>query len=90
MVNILDDEKPEKKKKQATIEDYKDKKLFRCKNCSDADGDVWVSWNEAIKIDSKSRRTLLLCPYCKNQFGVFSLDNPIDENFEPQNLKNVK
>jgi hypothetical protein len=80
----------DEEKKIATIRDNKDKKLFRCKNCSDSDGEVYVSWNDAIKVDPNRDRTLLLCPYCKEQFGVFSLDNPIDINFEPKNLKNVK
>jgi len=75
------------KKAKDTIRNHQDKKLFRCKNCSDADGDVYVSWTEAIKVDPKAERTLILCPYCKGQFGVYSLDNPIDVNFEPKNLK---
>ena len=86
-----EDKKAAKKneEKKPTIKDYKDKKFFRCKNCSDSDGDVYVSWNEAIKVDPKSDRTLLLCPYCKGHFGVFSLDNPVDASFEPTNLKNI-
>ena len=83
MADVLKDDKP-------TIADMKDQKLFRCKNCStESEGQVWWSWNEALKepTPKEETRTLLKCPTCKNTLGIHDLKAEVDITAIPEELR---
>ena len=99
MVQKLDEEDvqptiaKDAKEKLPTVGEMKDKKLFRCKNCTtEAEGQVWWSWNEALKEptvnqDQNKIRTLLKCPTCKGSLGIQSLEAKVDLNALPKELR---
>ena len=80
----------EGKEEFPTISAHKKTKLFRCKNCSsEAEGQVWWSWEEALKepVPEGEKRTLLKCPTCKQTLGIYSLDNKVDVSALPEELR---
>lgn len=98
MVEELDNEKQpvvseDKNANLPTVGSMKDKKLFRCKNCStEAEGQVWWSWNEALKepttnTDPEKIRTLLKCPTCKSSLGIQSLEAKVNVAALPSELR---
>jgi hypothetical protein len=98
MVEKLDDEKQpaiveDPTAKLPTVAQMKGKKLFRCKNCStEAEGQVWWSWDEALKEptagqDPEKIRTLLKCPTCKGSLGINSLEAKVDVTALPKELQ---
>lgn len=64
--------------KLKTIKDVPDEKIFRCSSCTTEQEEKWLSWNESEKQSIDGTRFGIFCPECKNEIGIYSLNNPVD------------
>jgi nickel-dependent lactate racemase len=76
-----------------TFEEKPDSIVARCGNCSTTHGgQVYITWEQAIKMNEDMDPTVLKCPHCENTLGdkPFSKHGLVNPNFNPKNVKNSK
>jgi hypothetical protein len=76
-----------------TFDEKPDSIVARCGNCSTTHGgQVYVTWEDAIKMNENMDPTVLKCPHCENTLGTgpFSKFGFVNPDFNPKNVKGSK
>ena len=69
-----------------TIEEQPDAPIVRCANCStESGGQVYLSWNQLIKMNDKRSRTAVKCPYCETALGIWDKTGYLNPEFKIKN-----